>query len=77
MATMSNTIRLFTENGINDIATLKCNINSDNIKCKLNGRAESHIIETAYSPALEKHFQTGDARKKLISLYPVIIFNTP
>lgn len=55
MATVTNTVKLFSEEGIDGIISLKRNINSDNARRKLDGRAEAHIIEIACSPAPEGH----------------------
>lgn len=55
MATITNTVKLFTERGIDDIITLKRNVNSNNARRKFDGRAEAHIIEIACSPAPEGH----------------------
>lgn len=55
MATITNTVKLFTESGIDGIITLKRNVNSNNARRKFDGRAEAHIIEIACSPAPEGH----------------------
>ena len=55
MATVTNTVRLFSEKGIDGIISLNRSINSDNARRKLDGRAESRIIEIACSPAPEGH----------------------
>ncbi|MDY2655157.1 MAG: helix-turn-helix domain-containing protein [Eisenbergiella porci] len=55
MATVTNTIKIFCEKGIDGISSLKRNVNSDNSKRKLDGRAEARIIEIACSPAPEGH----------------------
>lgn len=44
-----------TEQGIDGIIALKCNVNSDNAKRKLDGRAEARLIEIAYSPPPQGH----------------------
>ena len=51
MSTIINAERLYSENGIEGIITLKRNVNSDNARRKLDGRAEARIIEIACSPA--------------------------
>lgn len=55
MATVMNTVMLYSEKGIQGIITINCNINSDNARRKLDGRAEAHIIEIACSPAPAGH----------------------
>ena len=55
MATVTNTIKIFCEKGIDGISSLKRDVNSDNSKRKLDGRAEARIIEIACSPAPEGH----------------------
>ena len=51
MSTITNAVRLYSENGIEGIITLKRNVNSDNARRKLDGRTEARLIEIAYSPA--------------------------
>ena len=55
MATVTNTVRLFSEKGIDGIISLNRSINSDNARRKFDGRAEARIIEIACSPAPERH----------------------
>ena len=55
MATIMNTVKLYSEKGIQGIITLNRNINSDNARRKLDGRAEARIIEIACSPAPAGH----------------------
>lgn len=55
MATVTNTVRLFSEKGIDGIIFLNRSINSDNARRRLDGRAEARIIEIACSPAPEGH----------------------
>lgn len=55
MTTVTNTVRLFSEKGIDGIISPGRNINSDNARRKLDGRAEARIIEIACSPAPEGH----------------------
>lgn len=55
MSTITNTVKLFSKHGIDGIIHLKRNVNSDNAKRKLDGRAEARIIEIACSPAPEGH----------------------
>ena len=47
MATVTNTVRLFSEKGIDGIISLNRSINSDNARRRLDGRAEARIIEIA------------------------------
>ena len=55
MATIMNTAKLYSEKGIQGIITLNRNVNSDNARRKLDGRAEARIIEIARSPAPAGH----------------------
>lgn len=55
MATVTNTVKLYHNEGIKGITSLKRNANSDNARCKLDGRAEARLIEIACSPAPEGH----------------------
>lgn len=55
MATITNTVKLYSEKGIRGIITLNRNVNSDNARRKFDGRAEVRIIEIACSPAPEGH----------------------
>lgn len=55
MATIMNTVRLYSEKGIQGIRTMNRNVNSDNARRKFDGRAEARIIEIACSPAPEGH----------------------
>ena len=50
MATITNTVKFYSEKGIDGVITLKRNVNSDNARRKLDGRAEACIIEIACSP---------------------------
>lgn len=55
IATVSNTVRQYIETGIDSVTKLRRNINSDNAKRKLDGRAEAKLIEIACDPAPEGH----------------------
>ncbi len=55
MATVTNTVKRYHEEGMDGLATLKRSINSDNARRKLDGRAEARLIEIACSPAPEGH----------------------
>ena len=54
MATIMNTVKLYSEKGIQGIRTMNRNVNSDNARRKFDGRAEARIIEIACSPAPAK-----------------------
>ena len=54
MATITNTVRLFCEKGMDGIITLNRSVKSNNARCKLNGRVEARIIEIACSAAPER-----------------------
>ena len=55
MATVTNVVKLYHNEGIEGIVSLKRNINSDNARRKLDGRTEAHLNEIACSPAPEGH----------------------
>ncbi len=55
MATTTNTVKLYSEKGIEGITSLNRNVNSDQARRKFDGRAEARIIEIACSPAPEGH----------------------
>lgn len=44
MATTTNTVKPYSEKGIQAIITLNRNVNSDNARRKFDGRAEARII---------------------------------
>lgn len=52
---MTNTVKKYFEGGISAAAEFKRNVNSDNAKRVLAGRAEAHIIELACGPVPEGH----------------------
>lgn len=76
MATVTNTVKLYSEKGIEGIISLNRNVNSDQARRKFDGlKNELSAWETERNRDEAKirwHFQTGDAREKLISLYPII-----
>ena len=49
--TVTNTVSKFANGGIEEAVSYKRNINSDNARRKVDGRAEARIIELATSPA--------------------------
>ena len=53
IATVTNTVRQYVKEGLEATISLKRNINSDNAKRKLDGRAEARLIEIACTPAPE------------------------
>ena len=55
IATVTNTVRQYVEEGLEATVTLKRNINSDNARRKLDGRAEARMIEVACTPAPVGH----------------------
>lgn len=55
MATVTNIVKLYIDGGINSVTSIKRNVNSDNARRKLDGRAEARLIEIACSPAPEGH----------------------
>lgn len=74
MSTITNTVRLFFEGGIDGIIILKRNVNSDNAKRKLDGRAEARIIEIACSPAPKGHSRWT---LRLLEEQAKVILDTP
>lgn len=54
-ATVSNTVANYCKNGLETTLTLKRNINSDNSRRKMDGRAEARLITLACSAAPEGH----------------------
>ena len=54
-ATIYNVIKYYVDGGIENVLTYNRNINSDQAKRKLDGRAEAKLIEIACSPAPEGH----------------------
>ncbi len=55
MATVTNTVKLYSEKGIEGITSLNRSVSSDQARRKFDGRAEARIIEIACSPAPEGH----------------------
>lgn len=55
IATVFNTIKLYHNEGLESLTTIKRNLNSDQARRKLDGRAEARLIEIACSPAPEGH----------------------
>ena len=55
MATVYNVIKYYIEGGIEKVLSVGRNINSDNARRKLDGRAEAKLIEIACGPAPEGH----------------------
>lgn len=55
MATVTNTVKLYADGGVDSVASIKRSLNSDNARRKLDGRAEARLIEIACSPAPEGH----------------------
>lgn len=55
MATVTNTVTKYINGGIAAVTELKRNINSDNARRKIDGRAEAQLIELACGPVPEGH----------------------
>ena len=55
MATVTNTVKKFADGGIAAVIGHKRNINSDNARRVLDGRAEARILELACSPVPKGH----------------------
>jgi transposase len=55
VATVTNIIKSYIDGGIDKVVSLERNVNSDNARRKLDGRAEAEIIAIACGPAPEGH----------------------
>ena len=55
MATVTNTAAKYINGGIDAVTELKRNINSDNARRKIDGRAEAQLLELACGPVPEGH----------------------
>ena len=55
MATVSKTVAKYMSGGIDAVTEFKRNINSDNARRKVDGRAEAQLIELACGPVPEGH----------------------
>ncbi len=55
MAAVTNTVTKYIHGGIDAVTEFKRNINSDNTRRKVDGRAEARLIELACGPVLEGH----------------------
>lgn len=53
--TVSNTVKQYHEEGLQSVLELKRNVNSDNARRKVDGRAEARLIALACGPAPEGH----------------------
>lgn len=74
MATVTNTVTLYTNGGIDAVITINRNVNSDNAMRKLDGRAEARLIEIACSPAPEGHSRWT---LRLLEEQAKIVLDTP
>jgi len=55
MMTVHNTVKLYATEGFDSVLSLKRNINSDNSRRKVDGRAEARLVELACGPVPEGH----------------------
>ena len=55
LATVTNTVKKYFEGGIDAVTEFKRNVNSDNARRVLDGRAEARIIELACGPVPKGH----------------------
>jgi transposase len=55
VATVSNTVKTFCTDGLEKLLVLERNVNSDNARRKVDGRAEAKIIEIACGPVPDGH----------------------
>ena len=74
LSTVQNTVKLYTTDGLDGVCTLKRNVNSDNARRKLDGRAEARLIEIACGTVPE-----GNTRwtLRLLEKQAKIILDTP
>lgn len=57
LATVTTTVKKYSEGGIDAVTEFKRNVNSDNARRVLDGRAEARIIELACGPVPEGHLR--------------------
>ena len=55
IATVSNTVKTYCTEGLEKLLVLDRNVNSDNARRKVDGRAEAKIIEIACGPVPDGH----------------------
>lgn len=55
LATVTNTVAKYINGGIGAVTEYKRNINSDNARCKVDGRTEARLIELACGPVPQGH----------------------
>ena len=55
IATVSNTVKTFCTDGLEKLLILERNVNSDNARRKVDGRAKAKIIEIACGPVPDGH----------------------
>ena len=74
LATVTNTVKKYFEGGIDAVTEFKRNVNSDNARRVLDGRAEARIIELACGPVPEGHSRWTI---RLLEEKSKIVLNTP
>lgn len=74
IATVTNTVKKYVEEGLGATISLKRNVNSDNANRKLDGRAEARLIEIACTPAPEGHSRWT---LRLLEEQAKIVLDTP
>ena len=55
LATVTNTVTKYINGGVSAVTEFKRNVNSDNARRKVDGRAEARLIEMACGPVPEGH----------------------
>lgn len=55
LSTVQNNVKLYIKEGLDGFCSLKRNVNSDNARRKLDGRAEARLIEVACGTVPEGH----------------------
>ena len=55
MATVTNIVKDYNDGGIDKVISYSRNVNSDNARRKLDGRAEAKLIQIACGPVPEGH----------------------
>jgi transposase len=75
IATVSYTIKKYVEEGFDGAITLKRNVNSDNARRKVDGRAEAQLVALACGPVPEGHsrwtLRLLEEKAKVFLEYPV------
>jgi len=74
LSTVQNTVNLYTAEGLDGVCSLKRNVNSDNARRKLDGRAEARLIKIACGTAPEGRLRWT---LRLLEEQAKIVLDTP